>query len=125
MGSTYWRNVGVWGPEGSRRCSFSSGNVYSATLTAKREDDDPSTERFFFASTLLIQEPVNQTTLTCTGGGGEDPVDKSTTITQGGEIDDSFCALTNTYLSSIVTAVNWDWTEHSNIPRVGPSCHYV
>ena len=63
----------------------SSDNVYSATLTAKREDDDPNTDRFFFASTLLIREPVNQTTLTCTGSGGVDPVDKSTTITQSGK----------------------------------------
>ncbi|CAI8044939.1 hypothetical protein GBAR_LOCUS24880 [Geodia barretti] len=62
----------------------SSDNVYSATLTGKREDNDPDTERFFFASTLLIREPVNQTTLTCTGGGGADPVDKSTTIKQSG-----------------------------------------
>ena len=74
----------------------SSDNVYSATLTGKREDDDSSSDRFFFASTLLIREPVNQTTLTCTGGGGADPVDKSTTITQSGKADDSFCALTNT-----------------------------
>jgi hypothetical protein len=62
----------------------SPDNVYSATLTEKREDDDPDTERFFFTSTLLIREPVNQTTLSCTGGGGADPVDKSTTITQSG-----------------------------------------
>ena len=74
----------------------SSDNVYSATLTGKREDDDSSSDRFFFTSTLLIREPVNQTTLTCTGGGGADPVDKSTTITQSGKADDSFCALTNT-----------------------------
>jgi hypothetical protein len=65
----------------------SPDNVYSATLTEKREDDDPDTERFFFTSTLLIREPVNETTLTCTGGGGEDPVDKSTTITLSGTPD--------------------------------------
>jgi hypothetical protein len=63
----------------------SSDNVYSATLTGKREDDDPSTDRFFFASTLLIREPLNQTTLTCTGVGGVDRVDNSTTITQSGK----------------------------------------
>ena len=62
-----------------------SGNMYSANLTGKRVDNDPDTDRFFFSSTLLILEPVNQTTLTCTGGGGADPVEKSTTVTQSGE----------------------------------------
>ena len=63
----------------------SSDNAYTATLTGKREDNDPDTDRFFFSSTLLILEPVNQTTLTCTGGGGADPVEKSAIITQSGE----------------------------------------
>ena len=68
----------------------SSDNVYSATLTGKREDNDPDTDRFFFTSTLLIREPVNQTTLTCAGGGGTDPVDNSTTITQSGKNNSVF-----------------------------------
>ena len=72
----------------SRNVGFvrtSSDNMYSANLTGKRVDNDPDTDRFFFSSTLLILEPVNQTTLTCTGSGGVDPVEKSTTITQSGE----------------------------------------
>ena len=63
----------------------SPDKVYNATLTGKREDNDPATDRFFFTSTLLILEPDNQTTLTCTGSGGVDPVEKSTTITQSGK----------------------------------------
>ena len=73
---------------GDVRSSFD--NLYSATLTGKREDNDPLTDRFFLTSTLLIREPVNQTTLTCTGGGGADPVDKSTTITQSGKNNSVF-----------------------------------
>ena len=53
----------------------SSDNVYSATLTGKTEDDDPNTDRFFFTSTLLILEPVNGSTLTCTGVNVADLVD--------------------------------------------------
>ena len=45
----------------------SSDNVYSATLTEKREDNDPNSERFFFTSTLLVLQPVNGSTLTCDG----------------------------------------------------------
>ena len=63
----------------------SSDSMYSASLTGKREDDNQATDRVFFTSTLLILEPVNQTTLTCTGSGGVDPVKKSTTITQSGK----------------------------------------
>ena len=63
----------------------SPDNVYSATLTGRREDDDTMTDWFFFTSTILIREPVNRTTLTCTGGGGTDPGDESTIITLSGE----------------------------------------
>ena len=63
----------------------SSDNVYSATLTAKTDDNDPNTDRFFFTSTLLILEPVNGSTLACTGGSGADPVDNTTTIIISGK----------------------------------------
>ena len=63
----------------------SPNNDYIATLTGKMEDSDPETDRFFFTSTLLVKEPINGTTLTCTGGGGADPVEESTEITLSGE----------------------------------------
>ena len=61
----------------------SSDNVYSATLTNKGDDPNSNT-RFFFTSTLLVLEPVNGSTLTCTGGSGADPMVESTTINISG-----------------------------------------
>ena len=63
---------------------FSLNNDIS-TLTGKMEDSDPITGRVFFTSTLLVKEPINGTTLTCIGGGGADPAEKSTEITLSGE----------------------------------------
>ena len=62
----------------------SSDDLYSATLTNKTEDDDTTSDRFFFSSSLLVLEPINST-LTCTGGTGANPVENSTTITLSGE----------------------------------------
>ena len=63
----------------------SSDNVYSATLTGKTEDDDPNTDLSFFTSTLLILEPVNGSTLTCTGSSGTDLVYNSAVIIISGK----------------------------------------
>ena len=57
----------------------SSDNVYSATLTDKTVDPN-SNNRLFFTSTLLVLEPVNRSTLSCTGVSGADPVENITTI---------------------------------------------
>ena len=58
--------------------------VYTATLTSKTEDDDPGTDRFFFTSTLLMLETVNDTSLTCSGSTGANPVYVSTDIILSG-----------------------------------------
>ena len=64
----------------------SSDNAYSATLTSRTDDNDPSTStRFFFISTLLVLQPVDGSTLTCTGGSGAEPVEESTTIITSSE----------------------------------------
>ena len=60
----------------------SSDNVYSATLTEKAEDDDANSDRFFFISSLLVLQPVNGSTMTCTG---RNVGSESTTITLSGK----------------------------------------
>ena len=70
--------------EGAVRPTPPVDGVYIATLTSKTEDGVPGTDLFFFTSTLLIMETVNETSLTCSGGTGANPVEGSTDIILSG-----------------------------------------
>ena len=56
----------------------SDDDNYIATLTNKTEGDLIDT--FLFTSTLMILEPMNGSTVTCTGGTASNPVSNDTTI---------------------------------------------
>ena len=56
----------------------SDDDNYIATLTNKTEGEVIDT--FFFTSTLMILEPVDGSTVTCTGGTASNPVNIDTTI---------------------------------------------
>ena len=67
----------------------SSDNIFTATLTNKK--DDPSNRlRFIFTSTLAIFQPTNGSNLTCIGGSAGDPVDQTTTIILSGKSKEIF-----------------------------------
>ena len=55
---------------------------YIATFTNKIEGEVIDT--FFYTSTLMILEPVNGSTVTCTGGTASNPVNNDITITTSG-----------------------------------------
>ena len=70
--------------EGDVRPTPLGYELYIATLTSKTEDGDPGSDLFFFTSTLLILETVNDTTVTCSGGTGANPVENSPDIILSG-----------------------------------------
>ena len=61
----------------------SDDDNYIATLTNKTEGDEIDT--FFFTSTLMILEPVDGSTVTCTGGTASNAVSGDTTIILSGQ----------------------------------------
>ena len=61
----------------------SDDDNYIATLTNKTEGEVIDT--FFFTSTLMILEPVDGSTVTCTGGTALNPVNNDTTIIFSGQ----------------------------------------
>ena len=61
----------------------SDDDNYIATLTNKIEGNE--TDTVFFTSTLMILEPVNGSTVTCTGGISPNLVNAETTITFSGQ----------------------------------------
>ena len=61
----------------------SDDDNYIATLTNKI--DGEVTDTFFFTSTLMILEPVNVSTVTCTGGISPNLVDNDITIILSGQ----------------------------------------
>ena len=61
----------------------SDDDNYIATLTNKIEGEVIDT--FFFTSTLMILEPVNVSTVTCTGGISPNLVDNDITIILSGQ----------------------------------------
>ena len=61
----------------------SDGDNYIATLTNKIEGE--VTDTVFFTSTLMILEPVNGSTVTCTGGTILNVVSNETTIILSGQ----------------------------------------
>ena len=61
----------------------SDDDNYIATLTNKTEGDEIDT--FFFTSTLMILEPVDGSTVTCTGGTTSNPVNNDITIILSGQ----------------------------------------
>ena len=61
----------------------SDDDNYIATLTNKIEGEEIDT--FFFTSTLMILEPVNGSTVTCTGGTASNPVSNDTKILFSGQ----------------------------------------
>ena len=61
----------------------SDDDNYIATLTNKIEGE--VTDTFFFTSTLMILEPVNVSTVTCTGGISPNLVDNDITIILSGQ----------------------------------------
>ena len=60
----------------------SDDDNYIATLTNKIEGEEIDT--FFYTSTLMILEPVNGSTVTCTGGTTTNPVSNDITVTLSG-----------------------------------------
>ena len=67
----------------------SSDNIFTATLTHKK--DDPSNRlQFIFTSTLAIFQPINGSNLTCIGGSAGDPVEQTTTIILSGKSREVF-----------------------------------
>ena len=61
----------------------SDDDNYIATLTNKTEGEEIDT--FFFTSTLMILEPVDGSTVTCTGGTISNIVSNDITITLSGQ----------------------------------------
>ena len=61
----------------------SDDDNYIATLTNKIEGDE--IDLFFFTSTLIILEPVDGSTVTCTGGTISNVVSNDTTIIFSGQ----------------------------------------
>ena len=61
----------------------SDDDNYIATLTNKIEGEEIDT--FLYTSTLMILEPVNGSTVTCTGGTASNPVSNDTKIIFSGQ----------------------------------------
>ena len=71
---------------------------YIATLTNKIEGNE--TDTVFFTSTLMILEPVDGSTVTCTGGTASNPVSNDTKIIFSGR--SLLCVQFVQYLSSLM-----------------------
>ena len=74
----------------------SDDDNYIATLTNKTEGD--LIDAFLFTSTLMILEPVDGSTVTCTGGTASNPVSIDNTIVlSGGSLLYKYFSLYNVY----------------------------